>query len=120
MEIQMKTLFWVGTSRKDLAALPSEVKDVFGYALYKAEIGSQHLHAKPLKSFNGNGVIEVVKSQLRNTYRLVYSTDFNNGIYVLHCFQKKSTQGIKTSQSDMNLIFVNYKSAKAHSQDTSK
>jgi phage-related protein len=120
MEIQMKTLFWVGTSRKDLAALPSEVKDVFGYALYKAEIGSQHLHAKPLKGFNGNGVIEVVKSQLRNTYRLVYSTDFNNGIYVLHCFQKKSTQGIKTSQSDMNLIFVNYKSAKAHSQDTSK
>ena len=120
MEIQMKTVFWVGTSRKDLAALPSEVKDVFGYALYKAEIGSQHLHAKPLKGFNGNGVIEVVKSQLRNTYRLVYSTDFNNGIYVLHCFQKKSTQGIKTSQSDMNLIFVNYKSAKAHSQDTSK
>ena len=120
MEIQMKTLFWVGTSRKDLAALPSEVKDVFGYALYKAEIGSQHLHAKPLKGFNGNGVIEVVKSQLRNTYRLVYSTDFNNGIYVLHCFQKKSTQGIKTSQSDMNLIFVNYKSAKAHSQETSK
>jgi phage-related protein len=120
MEIQMKTLFWVGTSRKDLAALPSEVKDVFGYALYKAEIGSQHLHAKPLKGFNGNGVIEVVKSQLRNTYRLVYSTDFNNGIYVLHCFQKKSTQGIKTSQSDMNLIFVNYKSAKAHSQDKSK
>jgi phage-related protein len=120
MEIQMKTLFWVGTSRKDLAALPSEVKDVFGYALYKAEIGSQHLHAKPLKGFNGNGLIEVVKSQLRNTYRLVYSTDFNNGMYVLHCFQKKSTQGIKTSQSDMNLIFVNYKSAKAHSQDKSK
>ena len=120
MEIQRKTLFWVGTSRKDLAALPSEVKDVFGYALYKAEIGSQHLHAKPLKGFNGNGVIEVVKSQLRNTYRLVYSTDFNNGIYVLHCFQKKSTQGIKTSQSDMNLIFINYKSAKAHSQDTPK
>jgi len=120
MEIQMKTLFWVGTSRKDLAALPSEVKDVFGYALYKAEIDSQHLHAKPLKGFNGNGVMEVVKSQLRNTYRLVYSTDFNNGIYVLHCFQKKSTQGIKTSQSDMNLIFINYKLAKAHSQDTSK
>jgi phage-related protein len=120
MEIQIKTLFWVGTSRKDLAALPSEVRDVFGYALYKAEIGSQHSHAKPLKGFNGNGVIEMVKSQLRNTYRLVYSTDFNNGIYVLHCFQKKSTQGIKTSQSDMNLILVNYNVAKAHSQDTSK
>jgi phage-related protein len=45
MEIQMKTLFWVGTSRKDLAALPSEVKDVFGYALYKAEIGLQQLQS---------------------------------------------------------------------------
>ena len=120
MEIQMKTLVWVGTSRKDLAALPSEDKDVFGYALYKAEIGSQHLHAKPLKGFNGNGVMEVVKSQLRNTYRLVYSTDFKKGIYVLHCFQKKSTEGIKTNQSDLNLIFINYKSAKAHSQDTYK
>ena len=40
----MKTLFWVGTSRKDLAALPSDVRDVFGYALYKAEIGSEHSH----------------------------------------------------------------------------
>jgi phage-related protein len=45
MEIQMKTLFWVGTSRKDLAALPSDVRDVFGYALYQAEIGSQHLQS---------------------------------------------------------------------------
>ncbi len=38
----------------------------------------------------------------------------------MHCFQKKSSEGIKTSQSDLNLILINYKSAKAHSQDTSK
>ena len=35
MEIQTKTLFWVGTSRKDLAALPSEVKDVFNQSTTK-------------------------------------------------------------------------------------
>ncbi|MFQ5644311.1 MAG: hypothetical protein ACE5FQ_11525 [Thiogranum sp.] len=38
-----KSLYWVGSSLRDLRALPSEVKDVFGYALHLAQWGDKHL-----------------------------------------------------------------------------
>jgi len=34
-----KRLEWIGSSKKDLKALPEQVVDVFGYALYLAQIG---------------------------------------------------------------------------------
>lgn len=120
MKIQIKPLIWIGSSKKKLMSLPQKIQVDFGYALFLAQGGRQDPQAKPLKGFNGNGVLEVVSSLLRSTYRIVYTTDFKDGIYVLHCFQKKSTQGISTNQSDMNLIFSNYKSAKLNSQEIFK
>lgn len=32
----MKSLYWVGSSKKDLQSLPADVQDVFGYALHVA------------------------------------------------------------------------------------
>lgn len=37
-----KPLAWVGSSKKDLMELPEDVQDVFGYALYLAQIGEKH------------------------------------------------------------------------------
>jgi len=48
---RVKTLYWVGSSKKELLALSEEVLDVFGYALYLAQIGKKHEQAKPLKGF---------------------------------------------------------------------
>jgi phage-related protein len=31
----MRRLEWIGSAKKDLLALPEEVVDVFGYALYQ-------------------------------------------------------------------------------------
>ncbi|GAA6620810.1 hypothetical protein [Scytonema sp. NUACC26] len=56
----LKFLVWIGSSKKDLKNFPDEVKDVMGYALYLAQIGSKHQDAKPLKGFSGAGVLEVV------------------------------------------------------------
>ena len=39
-----------------------------------------------------------------DTYRAVYTVRFGDAIYVLHAFKKKSKRGIKTPQSDMDLI----------------
>lgn len=47
----MKSLYWVGSSRKDLQSLPDDVQDVFGYALYLAQTGSKHSQSKVLKGF---------------------------------------------------------------------
>lgn len=68
---QLKPLFWVGSAKKDLKTFPAEVQDVFGYALYLAQMGSKHLDAKPLKGFGGAGVLEIVDDFERRTYRAV-------------------------------------------------
>ena len=58
---KFRGLYWVGSSKKDLLALPEDVIDVFGYALYLAQIGRKHSQAKPLKGFGSAGVLEIVE-----------------------------------------------------------
>jgi phage-related protein len=86
--------------------LPEEVQDVFGYALHLAQAGGKHPDAKPLKgkSFSGAGVLEVVEHFHGDTYRAVYTVRYSDAVYVLHCFQKKSTQGISTPKQETELV----------------
>lgn len=99
-----KPVKWMGSSRKVLKSLPEDVKDVFGFAIGQAQDGLKHPDAKPLKGFGSAGVLEVVESDEGGTYRAVYTVRLEDWIYVLHCFQKKSTEGIKTPKVDMDLI----------------
>lgn len=117
MNEQLKDLFWVASSKKELGTLPAEVVDVFGYALHLAQSGLKHNQAKPLKGFGG--VLEVVEDYKKDTYRAVYSVKFKNAIYVLHCFQKKSKQGIKTPGPNLDMIRERLKVAKAHAEGES-
>jgi phage-related protein len=48
--------------------------------------------------------VELVEDFDRSTYRAVYTVRFGDAVYVLHAFKKKSKQGIKTPQSDIELI----------------
>ena len=50
------------------------------------------------------------------TWRGVYTVKFSNSVYVLHVFQKKSRKGIRTPQSDIDLIRKNLKIAEADSR----
>jgi phage-related protein len=109
-----KPLLWVGSSKKDLQAMPDEVQDSFGYALHLAQTGAKHAHAKPLKGFGSAGVLEVVESEAGSTYRAVYTVKVAAVVYVLHCFQKKSTSGIATPKPDLDLIRDRLKAALAH------
>lgn len=109
-----KPLLWVGSSKKDLQAMPGEVQDTFGYALHLAQRGGKHAQAKPLKGFGSAGVLEVVESEAGSTYRAVYTVKIAGAVYVLHCFQKKSTSGIATPKPDMDLVRDRLKAAFAH------
>lgn len=42
--------------------MPSDVVDVFGFALHLAQSGKKHDQAKPLKGFGGASVLEVVET----------------------------------------------------------
>jgi phage-related protein len=109
-----KSLLWVCSSKKDLKQMPADVQDVFGHALDLAERGLKHPEVKPLKGFGGPGVLEVVEDFDTNTYRAVYTVRFDNAVYVLHCFQKKSTSGVKTAQRDIELIRTRLQAAQEH------
>lgn len=91
--------------------MPDEVQDTFGYALHLAPTGGKHAQAKPLKGFGSAGVLEVVESGAGSTYRAVYTVKIAGALYVLHCFQKKSTAGIATPKPDMDLIRDRLKAA---------
>jgi phage-related protein len=49
-------------------------------------------------------VLEVLEDHDGDTYRAVYTVKFAGAVYVLHCFQKKSTKGIATPQHTTELI----------------
>jgi phage-related protein len=116
MSSQSKPLRWVGSSKKDLLAMPEDVIDVFGFALHLAQAGKKHTQTKPLKGFGGASVVEVVEDHMGDTYRAVYTVKITDTVYVLHCFQKKSKQGIKTSKQDIDLIRERFKAAQAHAK----
>ena len=109
-----KPLFWVGSSRDDLGRFPEGVKRVVGFALSIAQAGGKHADAKPLRGFSGAGVLEVVALDEGGTYRAVYTVRFSEAVYVLHTFQKKSSQGIKTAKRDTDLIQDRLRRAEQH------
>ena len=107
-----KPLKWIGSAKRDLDAMPEDVKDVFGHAIDLAQAGGKHRDAKAMSGFSSAGVLEVVEDYRSDTYRAVYTVKFAGCIYVLHCFQKKSKSGIKTPKEDLALIKVRLKAAK--------
>jgi phage-related protein len=91
---------------------PEAVKDEIGTALGIAQFGGMHHAAKIWKGL-GPGVVEVVEDYRGDTYRAVYTVRFAGAVYVLHCFQKKSHQGIQTPKPDVALVQERLKVAKA-------
>jgi phage-related protein len=76
-----------------------------------------HPAAKPLKGFGSAGVLEMVEDWSGNTYRAVYTVRFADGVYVLHCFEKKSKRGIETPKREMDLIRERLKIAGVKAQE---
>ena len=111
-----KPLFWLGSSKKDLLAMAPLVQREFGYALHLAQSGQRHASVKTLKGFGSAAVVEVVEDFLSDTHRAVYTVRFENAIYVLHCFKKKSTSGAKTPKPDLDLIRERLKQAEKHAK----
>ena len=104
MEVGVKPVRWVGSSRKDLRAFPKDVRRDIGQALYAAQHGEQYPSIKVLQGFGGRSVLEIIEDYRGDTYRAVYTVKFRGTIYVLHAFKKKSKKGVATPQRDIDLI----------------
>jgi phage-related protein len=112
-----RPLKWVGSSYKDLMALPKAVRRTFGFALSLAQAGDKHDDADVMKGFGSAGVIEVIENDAHGTYRAVYTVKFVEAVFVLHCFQKKSKRGIETPKPDMDIIHARLKIAEQKAKE---
>ena len=110
----MKLVVWIGSSRRDLREMPQQVRRDIGQALYTAQQGVTDPAAKPLKGFGGTRVMEIVERYRTDAYRAVYTAHFENAVYVLHVFQKKSKSGIATPRHEIELIRRRLAEAERH------
>lgn len=94
---------WRGSSYKDLCNMPEDVRRTFGYALGLAQNGLPYEDAKTLTGFKP-ALVEILEDDDGDTYRAIYTAHYEDVIYVLHCFKKKSTSGRNLPKRDKERI----------------
>jgi phage-related protein len=88
---------------KRIETFPEEVRVICLTALTIAAEGSKADVAKPMRGL-GAGVFEIALPFKGDAFRVVYAVQLGEELWVIHAFQKKSTQGIKTPQREINLV----------------
>ena len=101
----MKTVVFRGSSLDDLRSFPASAMWEAGYQIDRIQNGLLPDDFKPMTSV-GSAVAEIRIWDEAGTFRVIYIAKFENAIYVLHCFQKKSQ---KTSKKDIDLAAKRYK-----------
>lgn len=99
-----KELRWVASSYKDLLAFPEAARRTAGYELGRVQNGRRPTDWKPMQTV-GSGVREIRISEEGRAHRVIYVAAFEEAIYVLHAFEKKSR---KTPQKDIELARSRY------------
>ncbi len=99
-----KPVYWFGNSKEDLCDFPNEARREAGFALWKVQQGQPAPDFKPMPIV-GQGVQEI-RIRTEDAYRIFYVAKFEEAIYILHVFQKKTQ---KTSQHDIQLGQRRYK-----------
>ncbi len=98
-----RLISWIKAARKDFEEFPEDVQGDMLSALTIAAEGSKSDKAKPFKGIDG-GVFEIALRHRGDAFRVIYAVKIGADIWVIHAFQKKSKAGIKTPQSEIDLI----------------
>jgi phage-related protein len=106
-----RPISWVSSARKEFENFPDGAQSICLAALTIAAEGSKADIAKPLKGL-GSGVMEIALPYRGNAFRVVYAMQLGEEVWVVHAFQKKSTQGIKTPKHEIDLISARVKQLK--------
>ncbi|MGO8756985.1 MAG: type II toxin-antitoxin system RelE/ParE family toxin [Terracidiphilus sp.] len=94
---------WIKAARKDFEKFPAEAQSICLTALTIAAEGAKADIAKPFTGL-GSGVFEIALPFHGNAFRVIYAVQIASEIWVIHAFQKKSTQGIKTPRHEVELV----------------
>jgi phage-related protein len=93
-----KSIYWVGNSREDVSSFPEDARRKAGFQLRAVQRGEMPTDFKPM-SVVGAGVQEI-RIRTENAYRIFYVARFDEVVYILHAFQKKTQ---KTSKQDIQI-----------------
>ena len=100
----MKPLHFVGSSREDLRELPESARETAGHQLFKVQQGKEPDDWKPMSTV-GAGVQEIRIWDESGAYRVLYVSKFEEAVYLLHVFEKRSR---KTAKGDIQLAKARY------------
>jgi len=100
-----KEIRWVGSSYDDLLAFPKMPRKEAGFQLGKVQAGLEPTDWKPFDEL-GAGTREIRISDAKGIFRVMYVAKFEEAVYVLHCFPKK-TQA--TSKQDKDIAAARYR-----------
>lgn len=103
MTLKTRPISWVKAARKEFEKFPGEAQSICLAALTIAAEGGKTDIARPMLGL-GSGVIEIALPFRGDAYRVIYAVQIGRDIWVVHAFQKKSTQGIKTPKREIDLI----------------
>ena len=109
-----KPIHFLGSSKKDIRAIPEDVQDAFGSALLDAHYGDTPDGARPFGEGLPRIVMKLAEDDDGDTYRAAYTVAFPRAVYVLHVFQKKSKSGIGTPEREKDVIRARLKLAEEH------
>jgi len=105
----MKPMRFVGSAKDDLSAFPKSARTRAGHELFMVQVGRDPDDWKPISTV-GPGACEMRVRDATGAFRVVYVARFEDAVYVLHAFQKKSR---KTSREDLELARRRYREASA-------
>ena len=94
---------WIRAALKEFETFPEGARAICLAALTIAAEGGKADIAKPMHGM-GSGVFDIALPYRGDAFRVVYAVDLGEEIWVIHAFQKKSTQGIKTPKREVDLI----------------
>ena len=85
-----RPLAWLGSSLESLRAFPDDARRAAGYQLGRVQQGLLPTDWKPMTTV-GPGVIEI-RVHTRVEHRVFYIASFEEAVYVLHAFEKRTRQ----------------------------
>ena len=93
-----KAIAWLGDSLKRLREAPADIRSDAGYQLDLVQRGETPTDFRPMPDV-GPGAMEI-RVHGENEFRVFYVARFEEAIYVLHCFVKKTRA---TRKADIEL-----------------
>jgi phage-related protein len=103
MTPKTRPVSWLRAALKEFEAFPEGARSICLAALTIAAEGGKADIAKPMHGL-GSGVFEIALPFKSDAFRVVYAVQLAGDIWVVHAFQKKSTQSVKTPKHEIDLI----------------